>query len=105
MLFNLEDKMVNYGSGYSNWAMLMMDFLNNNYEVVICGVDALTKLRQLQQNYYPQLTWAGSENENEGFPFLKSRFIPGKTLIYVCENNTCQLPVEHIAETKNLLGK
>jgi uncharacterized protein YyaL (SSP411 family) len=103
MLFNLEDKMVDYGSGYSNWAMLMMDFLDNNYEVVICGVDALTKLRQLQKNYYPQITWAGSENENKGFSFLKSRFITGKTLIYVCENNTCQLPVESIAETKIIL--
>ncbi len=104
MLFNVEDKMADYGSGYSNWAMLMMDNLNNNYEVVICGDEALLKLKEIQKSYYPRVIWAGSENENEGFSFLKSRFISGKTLIYVCENNACQLPVESVAEAKNILG-
>jgi len=103
MLFNVENRMIDYGSGYSNWALLMMDILENNYEVVICGEEALSKLKLLQKEYYPNVTWAGSEKANENFSFLKSRFITGNTSIYICENNTCQLPVKSIAEAKKIL--
>jgi uncharacterized protein YyaL (SSP411 family) len=103
MFFNVENRMIDYGSGYSNWALLMMDILENNYEVVIYGEEALSKLKLLQKEYYPNVIWAGSESANENFSFLKSRFITGNTFIYVCENNTCQLPVKSIAEAKKLL--
>lgn len=103
MLFNVESKMVDTGSGYSNWAMLMMDFVDHNYEVVICGEGALSKLKQLQKNYTPNILWAGALLNNELFSFLESRFVPCKTFIYVCENNTCQLPVEEVVEVENML--
>jgi uncharacterized protein YyaL (SSP411 family) len=103
MLFNVEDKMLDYGSGYSNWALLMMDFLVQNFEVVVCGDKAIPKLKELQNDYSPNILWAGTIHNDEGFTFLKSRFVPNKTLIYVCKGNTCQLPVESISEAKKLL--
>jgi hypothetical protein len=103
MLLNVEEQMVDYGSGYSNWALLMMDFLEGNYEVVICGNDAFVALKELQQHYYPQVIWAGTVKNELDFSFLQSRFVNGNTLIYVCQNNTCQLPVESISEVKKIL--
>ncbi|MCB2201195.1 thioredoxin domain-containing protein [bacterium] len=103
MLFNVEEQMVDYGSGYSNWALMLMDFLDQNYEVVVCGDKAIPKLKELQKDYSPNILWAGTIHNDESFSFLKSRFVAGKTWIYVCENNTCQLPVESLAEAKNLL--
>jgi uncharacterized protein YyaL (SSP411 family) len=103
MLLNVEEPMVDYGSGYSNWALLMMDFLEGNYEVVICGNDAFVALKELQQHYYPQVIWAGTVKNELDFSFLQSRFVNGNTLIYVCQNNTCQLPVESISEVKKIL--
>jgi len=103
MLFNVEEQMIDYGSGYSNWALLMMDFLDQNYEVVVCGDKAIPKLKELQKDYSPNILWAGTIHNDESFSFLKSRFVPGQTWIYVCENNACQLPVESAAEAKKLL--
>lgn len=102
MLFNVEEQMVDYGSGYSNWALLMMDFLDKNHEVVVCGEKAIPKLKELQKDYSPSILWAGTIQNDESFSFLKSRYVPGKTLIYVCENKACQLPVESVAEAKKI---
>jgi len=103
MLFNMENEMIEYGSGYSNWAQLMLDFLDHNYEIVICGKDAISKLKELQKNYSPNILWAGTTKRNDHFSFLKSRFVTDKTFIYICENNTCQLPLEKVSDAKNIL--
>jgi uncharacterized protein YyaL (SSP411 family) len=34
---------------------------------------------------------------------LKERSVAGKTVIYVCENRVCQLPVEQVSEALNRL--
>jgi uncharacterized protein YyaL (SSP411 family) len=103
MLINVTDRMVSNGSGFSNWALLMMDFVDHNYEVVICGYNALAKLKSLQKSYAPNVIWAGTTSNNNHFSFLKSRFVADKTLIYVCKNKSCQLPVENVSDAKKML--
>ncbi len=97
MLNNVVDKFRPNGASLSNWGLLMLDVLEPQKEVVICGEEAITKLKELQKTYNPNIIWAVDTKENNELPLLKHRFVAGKTLIYVCVNNTCKLPVEKLS--------
>ena len=97
MLNNVTDKFRSNGASLSNWGLLMLDVVEPKKEVVICGEEAITKLKELQKTYNPNIIWAVDTEENNDLPLLKHRFVAGKTLIYVCVNNTCKLPIENLS--------
>ena len=92
MLNNVKPTLSEYGSGYSNWLDLALNYTYPFYEVAITGKDAFTKLSELNSVYIPDKIIAGSIGES-ALPLLTNRYIEDKTLIYVCVNNTCKLPV------------
>ncbi len=94
MLHNVKDEMPRYGSSYSNWCELFMWNVFPFYEIVIAGNDAEEKRKDLTQNFLPNKILAGTKNGSSKLSLFKNRFAEGKTLIYVCENYTCKLPVE-----------
>jgi len=94
MLHNTQGKFKQYGASMSNWGLLMMDFIGPSYEVVVSGNEAVNKLQELQFNYLPNVIWASSLDSNHQISLLENRFVEGKTYIYVCVNQACQLPVE-----------
>ncbi len=96
LLHNTQQKFKQYGSSMSNWGLLLMHIIEPSYEVVICGSDAETLLHEIQNNYLPNVIWASDTKENQNLNLLKSRYTKGKTLIYVCVNNACQLPVDNV---------
>ena len=97
MLDLVSSNMADYPSGYSNWSQLMLNLTGNRFEVAIVGENAISLLNELQQNYLPNVIFCAGTSEN-GLPLLKSRFVSGKTLIYICQNNSCQLPIETVEE-------
>ncbi len=105
MLNNVIDKFRTNGSSLSNWGLLLMDELQPKTEVVICGEDAIELLEDMRSNYLPNIVWAVDKEENNEVVLLKQRFVKGKTLIYVCKNSTCQLPVESVAEALSILSE
>ncbi|QQX77927.1 MULTISPECIES: thioredoxin domain-containing protein [Aequorivita] len=94
MLKNVSGEITQYPSGFSNWLDLLLNFKNDFYEVVIVGENTSAIIKELNTHYLPNTIIAGSTAENEG-PLFKNRFVPGETLIYVCKNNTCNLPVKN----------
>jgi len=102
MLNNVKPEMEEYGSGYSNWLDFMLNYTNPFYEVAIVGIDAVDKISEIHKNYLPNIIIAGSKKENN-MPLLENRFIEDKTLIYVCVNNSCKLPVDSTIKALNLL--
>ncbi len=97
MLGQVREDMPGYGSGYSNWAMLALNFAAPFHEVVIAGLDALVRRQALAKHYLPNMLVAGSQTPSS-LPILKNRFQPKQTAFYVCRNQVCQLPVETLAE-------
>ena len=53
MLVNVYDGMENYGSGYSNWAILLDAFTNGSFEFVCTGSEAKNSAMRLAKNYLP----------------------------------------------------
>ncbi len=97
MLNNVKPEIQEYGSGYSNWMDLMLNYTEQFYEVAIVGTEALNKISELNKTYIPHKIIAGSL-KIETLPLLENRFVENETLLYVCENNACKLPVQTVKE-------
>ena len=103
MLHNVRPEIETYPSGYSNWLDLTENYKNKYYEIVIVGKDANSKIKELNTSYLPNALVAGSSKESTN-PLLKYRYIDDETLIYVCVNNSCKLPVSEASEALKLLN-
>lgn len=103
MLERMVENLSEYPSGYSNWAQLLMDFIRSPREVVIIGEKAISHLKNLQKHYLPDIIFCASTTACD-LSLLKDRYVSGKTLIYICQDNTCQLPVETIEDALRLLS-
>ena len=104
MLASVVGNMTAYPSGYSNWSQLMLDLNENHLEVAIAGPNAISLLNELQKEYLPQVVFCAGTYENN-LPLLAHRFAAGKTLIYICQNNSCRLPVETVQEGLKLIDQ
>jgi hypothetical protein len=104
MLNNVKPEMQEYPSGYSNWFDLMLNYSNPYYEVAIVGADAKEKIAELNKTYIPNKLIAGSTKENT-MPLLENRFNPNNTLIYVCVNRACKLPVSEVKDAIKFIKK
>lgn len=98
MIGKISSEMSRYGSGYSNWSIAMMHSLYPLREVVIAGQNANLFRQELQAEYLPNVLFAGSRNTESILSLLEGRYVDGKTLIYVCENKACLLPVQNSKE-------
>lgn len=78
-----------------HWAVLLSELIHEPVEVVVAGSDALALRAALHQHYLPFTITAGSTVESD-LPLLENRLPKSGTLIYVCRNKTCQLPVTDI---------
>ncbi len=92
-----------YPMAYSNWGTLILKITAPFYEIAVCGAGAKEQVQQLQSGYHPNILWAFSENKSN-VPVLKDRYLKGKTLIYVCREGVCQLPVETVTEAIELMS-
>ncbi|MBL4716022.1 MAG: thioredoxin domain-containing protein [Bacteroidia bacterium] len=97
MLNNIQQFIPSYGSGYSNWGMLFLNMVYSPYEIAIVGKDAVEKRKELDKNFIPNKLILGGDNEGS-LPLLKMKAVKGKTMIYVCKNKSCKLPVENVSE-------
>jgi len=102
MLHNVLPEISSYPSGYSNWLYLLSNFQNNFFEVVVVGDDAIEKVSEINKNYFPNILIAGSISDKKS-PLLNLRFVTDETLIYVCVNNACKLPVSNTNKALKLL--
>ena len=97
MLHNVIPEITEYPSTFSNWLDLMLNYTNNYYEVAIIGSEVNRKIKSLNTYYLPNKLIIGSNKENE-LPLLKNRYVDGETLIYVCVNKACKLPVSDVKD-------
>lgn len=97
MLRQVKQEIIGYGGGYSNWMMLQLHFVFPFRELAIVGKTVDKTMHELRKSYLPNQIFAASPGPSE-LPLLQNRFVEGKTLIYICENNSCKLPVEDATE-------
>jgi hypothetical protein len=95
MLRNVYEGMEMYGSGYSNWAILLNHEVFGLFEIVGFGV-AQSHIFEWSQGHAPFALLAFSENASELPVFAHRDYHPGATRIYVCTEGTCLMPVDNV---------
>jgi uncharacterized protein YyaL (SSP411 family) len=103
MIASVSKQAVNNASYYTNWARISQKITNQIFEVVIIGETARTKIKELNSYFLPDIVVSGSISHST-LPLLNDRYVEGKTLIYICSNNTCKMPVEEISEALKMLN-
>ncbi|MEX2597165.1 MAG: thioredoxin domain-containing protein [Salibacteraceae bacterium] len=93
----LEPQFNQYPAGYSQWMSILLNVSEPFYEVAIVGEDCEQLHTAFLQRYLPNTVLCGGKDEGS-IPILAGRKKANKTLIYVCENGACQLPVETVDE-------
>lgn len=94
MLANVVPHMASYGSGYSNWAIQLLEEVYGCNEIMLTGPNWLAMRKQLDKHYIPNKLISGGTKGT--LPLLVQR-IGDTTKAYVCRNKTCSLPVDSIA--------
>ncbi|MFZ9028747.1 MAG: thioredoxin domain-containing protein, partial [Crocinitomicaceae bacterium] len=100
MVHNVYDGMEMYGSGYSNWAMLLQRMIKGQKEVVFAGTDADKAILKLREQLDVPVLLAKA-TEDSTLSICQGRHSTEELVIYVCEKGACSLPVKSVAEAIN----
>ncbi len=95
MLGNVQENFLENGQSFANWLHLVLFENKNFYEIAIVGKDFKEIGAALAAHYIPNSVLVGSQEEGS-LELLKNRYDPGRTLIYVCIEGACKLPVTDI---------
>jgi hypothetical protein len=80
----------------SHWGVLALEMINELAEIVVVGKNAKTFRKEMHQQYLPFSITLGTSTSSD-LPLIKGRESNVDT-IYVCYNQTCQLPVHSVGE-------
>ncbi len=89
-------------SYYSNWLQMAIDVEHPPYEIAIMGDNAKAIALEMMQSYRGDAVYLGDTKESD-LPLLKYKYVEGETMIYVCQNKTCKLPVKSVSEALSLM--
>ncbi len=104
MLVNVADDVQRNIYFYANWGILQAWFTSPLYEVAIVGDDFKNKGQQFDEHYLPNVILLGSKAASK-LALLENKLVPGQTMIYVCRDKTCKLPVTEVGEAVEQIGK
>ena len=91
-------------SFYSNWIQLYINMVQPSYEIAIVGKNAEAIRAELSSHYLGNSILLGDTKES-AMPLLKGKYMEGETMIYVCQNKTCKLPVTEVAKALKLIER
>lgn len=104
MLSNMNDGIETSPNAFTNWLKLYLNYTKPFYEVAISGSEAIHKLKKLNKTYVPNIIVAGA-TKDDTLPLLINKYTGTTTLIYVCVNGTCKMPVEQIDQALQIINK
>lgn len=99
---NVFPHIKSYGSGYSNWAIQLLDHIYGTHEIALTGTEALQWRQELDSRIYipNKLTLGGTKSN---LPLLVNRQ-DMQSKAYLCIHKTCSLPQESITQLIALIN-
>ncbi|MGB3468607.1 MAG: thioredoxin domain-containing protein [Cyclobacteriaceae bacterium] len=86
----------------SNWGILAAMMHYGIYEIAIAGPDATEIRTRMAASYLPDAIFLGTTRE-ENLELLANKYVADKTLIYVCREKSCLLPVQEVDAALRLM--
>ncbi len=97
MLKNVQDNFKEQGQNHANWMQLALYINQPFYEIAVVGNSYRDTSLKMGAAYLPNVLIAGTEKEGT-LGMLKGRFKEEETLIYVCVEGVCKLPLQRLAK-------
>jgi uncharacterized protein YyaL (SSP411 family) len=92
MLANVYDGMEMYGSGYSNWAILLLQMIDGMEEIEIVGSKAQEIVKKENKKFKIGTIYSGGSLFT--LPILQEKQLSEKTILYRCKGEVCNQPTE-----------
>lgn len=89
---------------YSAWARLELSIIAGYTQVAVIGDKYAAIKKEFDQLALSHVLIMGAKLDS-ALPLLKDKFIFGETLIYVCKNKSCSLPVQTVKEAMRLINQ
>jgi len=97
MLLQLKSTILKSPTSFSRWANTMTNFIYPIHEIAVVGPGHAALIKDINEMYIPNRILMVSNGKNDSdFPLLKGKNVSKETLIYVCRNYICKLPVKNI---------
>ncbi|MEO5581785.1 MAG: DUF255 domain-containing protein, partial [Saprospiraceae bacterium] len=81
---------------YAAWGLLAGEMISGITELVILGNKSPFYNEEIGKQYLPFTLSMGGNKEI--LPLMENKLQEGKTMVYVCRNRVCQLPVSEVSE-------
>ncbi|WP_105002659.1 thioredoxin domain-containing protein [Tenacibaculum sp. SG-28] len=104
MLNNVINSVTTSPQNFTNWLHLLMSYTLPYYEVAIVGENVSELAKEMYKLYIPNIIFSGTSDTTSTIPLLKSKYVSGQTLIYVCTNGTCKLPKRKLPDALPLIS-
>jgi uncharacterized protein YyaL (SSP411 family) len=104
MLNNVKQAALRSGVYYANWDILMAWFISEPYLISIVGDDHLSKRKEFDTYYLPNVFLSGGKTEGT-LELLKGKNIAGQTTIYACQNKVCDRPETKVKDMLKQIRK
>ncbi len=103
MATSLRKLIVQEPSYLSNWGILAMEITFPFFEIVVAGENASQLRRDLVKTYEPFCLVMGT-SQTATLPLVIDKPSSSQTLIHVCVEKTCRMPVTSVAEALKMLS-
>lgn len=103
MLKNIKSSAFKNPGFYSNWALAISCQIHKPFEIAVVGKVWKQKMRDFNQQFIPNAIFLGGEKGS--LSLLEDKMGGDKTMIFVCKNKTCALPVEEVGSALSQINK
>ena len=102
LLKTVVDSVKMYPTSFSKWASSMVSLVHPPFEIAVLGNDAFDKALTINALFLPNKVLMANVVQDENFPLLDRNTEGG---IFVCQNYTCQLPVQTVEAFEALIAR
>ncbi len=97
MVSAMRQPVTGYPGSFGGWATIFQALTYSIPEVVITGVSPENARKEFLSHLIPYRVFQSMQVENTQFPLLRDKPVGSGTLIFLCKDYACQLPVNEVA--------
>jgi uncharacterized protein len=98
LLTAIRTSIIHHAPSFARYATAAANECYGMREIAIVGKNAFEKAVEIQQNFIPNVIYMASQNADNQYAMLREKSVSDDALIYLCQNYTCQKPVQTTAE-------
>jgi uncharacterized protein YyaL (SSP411 family) len=103
MLETVKDAAVKYPTSYGIWSNLLLEYTQGTHEILVLGPQARQMGNELLSMFVPNKVFMAAPAASLGYPLMDGRLTAPDTLVYICRNYACSLPLASLEEAMLLV--